>query len=460
MTHPYIAHTEEDIREMLQIIGDEDIDSLFKAIPEEIRSKAKASACALPAHSEQEIVAKLEGMSDRNYDGFKYSSFLGGGCYRHFIPSVVDQVVMRGEFLTSYTPYQPEVAQGHLQSMFEFQTLVCQLTGQDVSNTGVYDGPTALVEAVLLSIRVNKNRTRILVSEAIAPRVRKCLQTVLQWIEGMTLEVIPVDSETGETSVRALGEMLDDKVASVICGYPNYFGVVDDIVGLSDCISKNKALLISYTSEALSFGVVKSPGESGADISVGDMQSFGIAPCYGGPWCGFFAVKNALLRQLPGKIAGETVDAEGTQGFVLTLSTREQHIRRERATSNICTNNNLLALCANIYLSLLGPAGLKELAELNLARRCYLESLLQEHDLKREFSGAGFNEFVVSIGKEGDTVADIERYIDQLAVEQQILIGPALGKSYEKLPRAVLLSVTELNSQAEIEKLVDALAGL
>ena len=462
MSFPYIPHTDEDIAMMLEAIGVTSLDELFRGIPQQIQEQANLSALG-PALSEQEILEHLHQLSSKNQTDLSSSSFLGGGNYRHFSPSVIDQLLLRGELLTSYTPYQPENAQGSLQIIFEFQTLVCQLTGMEMANAGLYDASSGLVEAVLCALRVKKNRKLVVLSKAISPWIRSCVETILKGIAGSELLEVGYQSESGQLDQQELKDLLSargQEVACVALGYPNYFGVMENLAEVVPIIEDSGALSISLSCEALALSLFEAPGSFGIDISTGDLQSFGVAPNFGGPSCGFFACKKQYLRQVPGRLCGQSTDAQGNRAFVLTLSTREQHIRRDKATSNICTNHALLAVCVTIYLSLLGPQGLRELGEINFSRRAYLENKLKAGKGKILFSGPRFNEFVYQLSPEQlqtHQVANASELIDKLASQNNTLIGPALDTSYSELANSILLSVTELNKREALDELANLL---
>lgn len=457
-TSPYIPHTSSDIEEMLHVIGKESIAELFSGIPEEIRRRAQEQWNLPAGLSEQDVLERLNELSQKNADDQRYSSFLGAGVYRHFVPSVIDQLLLRGEFLTSYTPYQPEISQGNLQAIFEFQSMVCLLTGLDVSNAGLYDGATALLEAALLALRVKKGSKQVLISAALAAKVKAVLSSVL-CPNGFQLKEIAYDAQTGAVSAKSLQQALQSSegVACVCLGYPNYFGVLEPLEELSALVHQAGALSIAYTPEVLALSVYRAPGELGVDLSVGDMQSFGIAPNFGGPSCGFLAAKEEFMRQLPGRLVGETVDHNGQRGFVLTLATREQHIRREKATSNICTNHALMALASTIYLALLGPQGLRELGELNRARTEYLARELEKLGLQLIFNGPRFNELVLSLENAPASWRDPEKLLSKLFQEHKILFGTALVEQFPELKYCLLLSVTELNSRRALDELLAVL---
>jgi glycine dehydrogenase subunit 1 len=381
----------------------------------------------------------------------EWDSFLGGGAYNHFIPAVVDHLVSRSEFYTAYTPYQPEISQGTLQAIFEFQTLICQLTGMDVANASMYDGASACAEAVLLTLRVGKKRSRVLLSQALHPQYRETVATYCRYLK-VELELVPA-AAAGVTDLQLLAALLDERVAAVVVGYPNYFGQVEDLAAIAELTHAAGARLITAVAEPLSLGLFKSPGELGADVVVGEGQSFGIPISFGGPGIGFFAVTQNDMRALPGRLVGETVDQDGKRGFVLTLATREQHIRREKATSNICSNQGMCTLMVGIYLALHGKQGLRKLAEQNYAKAAYArEQIAQLAGFEIAFAGECFNEFVVLCA---EPVADLQRRLEQ----EGILAGIALVKEYPTLENGLLICVTEQNSRAQIDRLVIALAG-
>ncbi len=375
---------------------------------------------------------------------------MGGGAYNHFIPSVVDHLVSRSEFYTAYTPYQPEISQGTLQAIFEFQTLICQLTGMDVANASMYDGASACAEAVLLAIRAGKKRRRVLLSGGLNPQYRETVRTYCQFLD---IELVDVPVVDGVTDQQAASSLLDDQTAAVVIGYPNYLGQIEDIAASADKAHAAGAKLIVAVAEPLALALYKSPGELGADVVVGEGQSFGIPLSYGGPGIGFFAVKKKDMRGLPGRLVGETVDQDGKRGFVLTLATREQHIRREKATSNICSNQGMCTLMVGIYLALHGKQGLRQLAQINYAKASYARqqiAALDGYDVA--FSGESFNEFVVLCP---GSVAQLKKSLEA----QGILAGIALGRDYQDLEHGLLVCVTEQNSREQIDRLVSALAG-
>ncbi|MFQ5673587.1 MAG: aminomethyl-transferring glycine dehydrogenase subunit GcvPA [Nitrospinales bacterium] len=440
----YIPHTEKDIEEMLAEIGVGSIDDLFAGIPRDLRLE---KPLALPgALAENELETLLRRMQNRNLDPEEYSSFLGGGAYRHFIPSVVNYIISRSEFSTSYTPYQPEVSQGTLQAIFEFQSLICLLTGMDVANASMYDGASGLAEAVLMAHRVN-GKDEVLVSRAVHPEYRRTIDTYLR---GNGLKVVEVPfTERGQTDLGFAADHVGERTSAIVIQNPNYFGAVEEYGALE----RKGALLIVGVVEALSLAILKPPGERGADIVAGEGQSFGLPVSYGGPYVGFFAARQQYVRQMPGRLVGQTVDRSGKRAYALTLATREQHIRRARATSNICTNHGLCALAATIYLALMGKKGLRELAVTNLKKTDYLKNKLAKlKGYNIRFGGDTFNEFVLQCPQPADTVRET-------LLREKILAGHPLGRDYPELEDCLLLSATETNTATEIDRLAEILAA-
>lgn len=442
---PYLPHTDEEIGEMLSSLGLNTIEELFNPIPQGLRLKEPLN---LPLGlSEEEVFYKLKALSSKNLNHF--ISFLGGGAYRHYIPSVVNHILLRSEYYSSYTPYQPEISQGTLQAIFEYQTLICQLTGMDVANASMYDGASAVAEAVLMAKRIN-GRAKVILSSALHPEYRDVIKTYLSTRSDNIKEVLYC-TETGRTLPEAIEGVIDEDTSCVVCQYPNFFGCIEDLKAIEEVVHKKGAIFIVSITEPVSLGLLKPPGEFGADIVVGEGQSFGIPLSFGGPSLGFFATREAYLRQMPGRIVGETVDSKGERAFVLTLATREQHIRRERSTSNICTNSGLCAIAALVTLSLLGKEGLKELAILNLKNSEYAKKTLLEIPwIKTQFTSPTFNEFVIDTGR------DIEALLKYLK-DEGILGGIPLNCLYRELKDSLLISVTELNTRDEIDRLRDAL---
>ncbi len=441
----YIALSEKDKGEMLARIGIASTGDLFACLPPAVRLDRPLDLPA--ALSEPELVRHMEKLAERNTYG-RFNSFLGAGAYAHFIPSVVDSLSGRTEFVSPYTPYQPEVSQGTLQSIFEYQTLVCQLTGMDVANASLYDGAMAAAEAALMAQRVT-NRKTILVARSLHPQYRETIRTYTRNL-GLTVEEIGY-GECGGLLTAELQSKLGPDVAGVIVQSPNFFGVVEDLAKFAALARGHKALFIAAAAEAVSLGLLEAPGRLGADIVCGEGQSFGLPPAFGGPYLGFMGCVKDYMRQLPGRIAGMTKDVDGKRGFVLTLSTREQHIRREKATSNICTNQAWCALRATIFLETLGHDGLREMAMQNLHKARYAADRLSAlAGVKLRFSGAFFNEFVLDLPKPVAAVA--------AALQAKgILGGLPLQPFYQDMDRALLVCVTEVKTKACIDALAAAL---
>jgi len=438
----YLPKSPAERAQMLAAIGVKSTEELFSSIPKKYRLTKPLN---LPGPlSEAEIIGYFKERAAENSTG--YSSFLGAGVYNHLRSVITDTVIQRGEFLTSYTPYQAEISQGTLQAIFEFQTLMCQLTGQEVANASMYDGSTATTEAVLMAERLT-GRQRVLVARSLHPEYREVLRTYARNC-GLTLEEIPC-AKDGGLDAKALQSALRGDVAAVVVQSPNFFGVVEGVPELADAVHASGALLIVAVAEGVSLGLLNPPAE--ADIVAMEGQSFGLAPSYGGPFVGVLATRDKFVRQLPGRLAGETTDTEGRRGFVLTLATREQHIRREKATSNICTNQALCALAATVHLTLLGKEGLREMALQNLAKAEFAVAELEKiPGVRRAFSGAFFNEFTVVLPR------SVKLVNAQLLRED--IIGPyVLGTAYPELTKNALVCVTETTTRAQIEEFAAAL---
>ena len=432
---------------MLHQVGLNSADELFASIPAGLRLTRNLNTTA--ALSEIELLAGFERLATRN-PGAQRTSFLGAGAYQHYIPTIVDHIISRSEFFTAYTPYQPEISQGTLQAIFEFQTLVCQLTGMEVANASMYDGSTALAEAVLMAERVTK-RSKVVTCGAIHPEYLEVITTYVQHA-GIELLQAELDSETGQTS-GAL-DLLDDKTAALVVQSPNFFGCIEDVAALAEKAHAVGALLIVTVTEAMSLGLLKSPGACGADIVVAEGQSFGVPLSFGGPYVGLFATREKYARQIPGRLVGEAYDKEGRRGFVLTLATREQHIRREKATSNICTNEGLIALATTVYLETMGRRGVQEVASQCAQKSAYAVRKIGELDgFTIPFSGPLFNEFVVR------APGPAKDLLTRLAANRNITGGLALSRYYADRPNDFLVCVTEMNSRAQIDALVEALAS-
>jgi glycine dehydrogenase subunit 1 len=431
----YLPKSPADRKEMLAEIGVASIDDLFSTIPAEYRLMRDLDVPR--QHGEQEVIEHFKAFAEKNATG--YASFLGAGAYRHYRPVLIDTVVSRGEFLTSYTPYQPEIAQGTLQALFEFQTMICELTGMEIANASMYDGSTGVAEAVMMAVRVT-GRNGAVVAKTLHPEYREVLATYALHQE------IPVGlveyTENGRVDLAKLDAAITDDTACVLIQSPNFFGTIEDVAAIAEIAHKKGALLIVAIAEAVSLGIVKPPKE--ADIVAMEAQAFGVPVGYGGPYCGVIASKEKFLRQMPGRLAGETKDMSGRRGFVLTLSTREQHIRREKATSNICTNQSLVALMVTVFLTVYGK-GLKELGEQNLAKAHYAAQALGKSG-KVLFGGAPrFNEFVLDLGKDAEQV-------NSALLEKKIIGGLPLAKFYPELGAgASLWCATELNTKAQID---------
>lgn len=437
----YIPHTEVERQQMLAAIGVTTIEDLFEAVP----ASHRFPALDLPAPmSEMEVSAEMAAMADANEHAQDFAIFRGAGAYHHFSPSVVNHILMRGEFYTAYTPYQPEVSQGTLQAIFEYQSMMCALTGMDAANASHYDGATSLAEAVTVAVDVSRNkRSRIVLSAGIHPQYREVVRTYHQ---GRKLEIV------GDEEIRdaaALADLIDNQTAMVAVAYPNFLGQIEDISLLAEKAHAAGALLI-VVANPMALALLKSPGELGADIVVGEGQPLGIPMSFGGPYVGFFATRNEYVRKIAGRIVGETVDADGRRAYVMTLRPREQDIRREKASSNICTNQGLMALAACVYMSLMGRNGLRQVAELNYHKAHYAAQQINAvPGFSVDFSKPFFNEFVVKCPK------SVEEINDTL-IEEGIIGGYDLQADYG-LENTMLLCVTEMNSKDEIDMLVSLL---
>jgi glycine dehydrogenase subunit 1 len=442
----YIPNSPEERAEMLDSIGLKSAEALFESIPENLLLKRPLNTPA--ALSETELLSRFEQLGARNA-GARRVSFLGGGAYSHYIPTIVDHILSRSEFFTAYTPYQPEISQGTLQTIFEFQTLVCQLTGMEVANASMYDGSTGLAEAVLMAERVTK-RSKVVASSSIHPQYLEVVKTYVQHA-GIDLEVIDHDQQTGQSG-PALAAALDDQTAALVVQSPNFFGCVEDLSTLAEAAHAKGALLVVAITEAISLGILKSPGDCGADIVVAEGQSFGVPLSFGGPYVGLFATKEKYARQIPGRLVGEAFDKLGRRGFVLTLATREQHIRREKATSNICTNEGLIALAATVYLETMGRKGIQEVAQQCIQKAAYAARKIAEvSGFSLPYSGHRFNEFVVR------GPVNASELLAKVAVENNIDGGLALSRFLPGHENDFLVCVTETNTREQIDALVNAL---
>ena len=433
-TSPYTPNTDSDRRAMLDAIGVDSVDDLFSDIPAEHRNPELDLP---PPTSELELRREIEAMAAENVTPGSYPSFLGGGSYRHFVPAVVRQIASRSEFMTSYTPYQPEVSQGTLQAHYEFQSMVCQLTGMEVANAGMYDGATSMAEAVLMASRLTR-RDRVAVLDTVSPYYRDVLATYVQ-APGLRIDTISPDDDT-----------LDDDTACLVVQQPGFLGYVEDLEALSRRAHDSGALLI-VVADPMSLAMFKPPGDYDADIVVAEGQPMGIAPTYGGPYVGIFACKQRYVRQMPGRIVGRTVDSRGRTGYVLTLQAREQHIRREKATSNICTSVGLIALMSAVYMAAQGRQGLRHVAELCYHKAHYAASLIQDiPGYSLPIGGTFFREFVVRCPKPPEET-------NRLLLERGIIGGLDVS---DQVPNGMLLCCTEVNSGEEIDSLANALAEI
>jgi glycine cleavage system P protein (glycine dehydrogenase) subunit 1 len=434
----YLPKSPSERQEMLAAIGLNSVEQLFSAVPERFRLR---ESLKIPGpFSEAEVIGYFKSRAAENSTG--YASFLGAGVYDHLRSVIVDTILLRGEFLTSYTPYQAEISQGTLQAIFEFQTLMSQLTGQDVANASMYDGSTATTEALLMAERVT-GRRRVLTARSLHPEYREVLKTYAK-NSGLQIEELRY-TKTGALDEGALRAALREDVAAVVVQSPNFFGAIEDPSMLAALVHAAGALLVVTVTEGVSLGIVKPPAE--ADIVALEGQSFGLAPSYGGPYVGVIASKEKFVRQMPGRLAGQTADTQGRRGFVLTLATREQHIRREKATSNICTNQALCALAATVHLCLLGKEGLREMAEQNLSKAQFaLRELLKIPGVRRAFDAPFFNEFTIELPRSA-------RMVNSELLKHKI-IGPlSLGVHYPELTKHALVCVTETTTRQDIERL-------
>ncbi|KMT20928.1 aminomethyl-transferring glycine dehydrogenase subunit GcvPA [Clostridium cylindrosporum] len=444
---PYIPNTCEEREAMLKSIGMNSIDDLFSDIPEELKLNRRLDLEA--PYSELEISRKLSSLSNKNLTTDEAVCFLGAGAYDHYVPSAISHIVSRSEFYTAYTPYQPEISQGTLQVIFEYQSLICELTGMDVANASMYDAATAVAEAAMISASSTRKK-KIVVSKAVQPEARRVLATYMDF---NNIELVEVDVKDGVTDLEKLEAVVDNKTAGVIIQSPNFFGCIEDAEAIEKITHANKANLVMSV-DPISLGILKTPGEIGADIVVGDGQSLGNYLSFGGPYLGFMAVTNKLMRKIPGRVVGQTEDSEGKRAFVLTLQAREQHIRREKATSNICSNQGLIALRATIYMSLLGKKGIKEVATQCLQKAHYaFDKLVATGKVKPVYNAPFFKEFAVELSSDVDAA-------NAKLKEAGIIGGYNLGNDYEDLKNATLICVTEKRTKAEIDKLADVLGGI
>ena len=441
----YIPHTPVETETMLAAIGVQSIDELFDAVPAAHRFP---SLDLPPPMSEMEVANEMLAISEANDHGQDYAVFRGAGAYHHFIPSVVNHILLRGEFYTAYTPYQPEVSQGTLQATYEYQSMMCALTGMDAANASHYDGATSLAEAVTVALEVTRNkRKKVILSHAIHPHYREVARTYHQ---GRDIRII---GDRGRGEIVDLMEMIDDNTAMIAVQYPNFFGQIDDLTALAQAAHSNGALLV-VVANPMALSLLKSPGALGADIVVGEGQPMGVPLGFGGPYLGYFAIRQKHVRKIAGRIIGETRDTDGRRAFVMTLRPREQDIKRERATSNICTNQGLMALSASVYMALMGKNGLRRVGELNYHKAHYAAQQISQLDgYSVDMSKPFFNEFVVACPR---PVAEI----NEALLKEGVIGGYDLGKHYFHLDNHMLVCVTEVNAKQEIDRLVEVLGGL
>ncbi|CAN5480901.1 aminomethyl-transferring glycine dehydrogenase subunit GcvPA [soil metagenome] len=441
-------HTDEDRQAFLDAIGASSVAELFEAIPKRHRFP---DLDLPPVLSEQQAHRRMTQLANRNRDGMQYASFLGAGSYTHYVPAAVQQLTFRGEFYTAYTPYQPEVAQGTLQAIYEYQTMIAELTGMEVSNASLYDGATALAEGALLTVSTRRGRKRIVMSKGIHPYYRQVVET---YVSGLGVEIVDVPLTDGEltTDLDAVSPYLDDELACIVVGSPNFYGSIEDVAAFADKAHEAGGMLVVST-YPVSLGLLVPPGELEADVVTAEGQPFGTGQNYGGPVVGLLATRQSLVRQMPGRLVGMTTDTEGKRGYVLALQTREQHIRREKATSNICTNQGLMALAATTYLATMGSAGVRKIAEICYQNAHYLAAQLEETG---RFSvvnkSAFFNEFTVD---SEEAPASLNKRLRDAGITG----GLDLGKINENMSGRLLLAATELTGKDAIDQFVEVAAA-
>ncbi|MDE9828981.1 aminomethyl-transferring glycine dehydrogenase subunit GcvPA [Staphylococcus delphini] len=440
MSHRYIPLTEKDEQEMLETIGVKSIQELYSDVPEDVLLNRDLNIA--DAEPETQLLKRLTRIANKNITKETHTSFLGAGVYDHYAPAVVDAMISRSEFYTAYTPYQPEISQGELQAIFEFQTMICELTAMDVANSSMYDGMTSFAEACLLAWG-NTKKNKIVVSKGLHYQALQVLDTYSKIRE--QYEVVTVDLDGTVTDLKKLEAAIDDETAAVAVQYPNFYGSIEDLEAIQAMIADKKALLIVYANP-LSLGLLTPPGEFGADIVVGDTQVFGIPTQFGGPHCGYFATTKKLMRKIPGRLVGQTTDDEGNRGFVLTLQAREQHIRRETATSNICSNQALNALASSIAMSALGKQGLQEIAIQNMENANYAKTEFKNNGFT-VLDGVSYNEFVVRFDH---PIAEVNRAL----LDEGIIGGFDLSVVDETFENHMLVAVTELRTKEEIDTFV------
>lgn len=442
----YLPITDKERKEMLDKIGVSSVEALFAPLPQNVMLKKELD---LPsAKSEPELEKMMDELGKAN-TGANMLSFLGGGCYRHHCPALVDQMISRSEFYTSYTPYQPEVSQGTLQAIFEFQTMIANMFKMDVANASMYDGATAAAEAVLMSHKIQTKRHKVLIASTVNPQYIQTIRTYTSFVVD-SIELLDMDPTTGCIAESELAKIDEDTIC-VLFQYPNYFGMIEDFRKISAVTHEKGALLVPVVTEATSLGVLAAPGDFDADIAVGDGQAFGIPVNFGGPGVGLFTCKEKYMRKMPGRLIGQTADKNGNRCFVLTLSAREQHIKREKATSNICSNQGLMATAASIYLATMGKQGVKDVALMNLKRADYLKNrIAKETGCRIAFKGCNYNEFTILVPECSCTV------LKALAAKG-ILAGIPAKKYYPELTNAIIVNTTEMHTYEELDRFVEAL---
>lgn len=444
-TYRYLPDTKQDQAEMLELLNVSSVEALFEDLPAEIRLDGELN---IPeAVPEPLLLKKMQQLAGQNINANQYPTFLGAGTYDHYIPSVVNHMISRSEFYTAYTPYQPEISQGELQAIFEFQTMVCELTGMDVANSSMYDGFTSLAEAASLAVAHTK-RSKVIVSEAVHPESRAVLKTVAV---GQTYIMEETRLDGDVTDLKKLEEKVDQTTAAVIVQYPNFFGSIEDLAELKKIAAAKGALFI-VSANPLALALLEAPGNLGADIVIGDMQPLGIPMSFGGPHCGYFAVDKKLMRKVPGRIVGQTSDDQGKRGFVLTLQAREQHIRRDKASSNICSNQALNALASAICMSALGKQGIRDMAQLNIEKAAYMAKRLKEKGFIIENQAPFFNEFIVELPLP-------VKQVNAKLLEAGIIGGFDLGSEYG-FENQMLIAVTEQRSKEEIDQFINVLEAV
>ncbi len=440
----FTSNTEEDRNTMLKDIGIENIPELFKDIPPQLLLQENLR---IPKGlSELELKELLKKISEKNRINFSY--FLGAGSYKHFIPSIVNHIISRSEFYTAYTPYQPEISQGLLQSIYEYQTMICNLTEMDVANASMYDGASALAESCIMASNIKK-KNQILLSTTIHPNYREVVKT---YCKAYNLNLIEINYENGITNINELKEKISENTAAVLIQNPNFFGSIENLKKIEKITHQNNALLNICITELISLGILNSPGYFNVDIVIGEGQSLGSPLNFGGPYLGIIAAKKEYVRQLPGRIVGSTIDKEGNKGYILTLQAREQHIRREKATSNICSNHALNALAAAVYLASLGKNGLKTLSKICLQKAHYLAEELSKSGIKLKFTSPFYNEFVVKVNN--------AKKINEELLKEGIIGGLEIEKYYPNLNNCLLFCVTELNTREDIDRLVEVIKNI